>query len=206
MSKIYISPSTQEANAYSGGGNEEQVMRDLCTRVCGLLVKAGHSVKMGGSISPTLNANAANTWDAAWYIAVHSNAGGGHGTEGFFYTGSVKGKNLCQHVYERVAKASNEADRGIKSNTTFIELRVPKAPATLIEIAFHDNLKEATEIKKSLDEFARAIAVGICEVAGGVVPPPVPVIPPPPTPTPTPTPTTWKISSQDADTIVLRKG
>lgn len=178
--KIYISPSTQEHNAYAGGGNEEQYMRALATNVCTLLVQAGHQVKMGGTVSATSNANDANAWGAEAYYALHTNAGGGHGTEVWHYTGSVKGKAMAEKLYARVAPATAFPDRGIKSNTTFAELRIPRAPAALVEMAFHDNLPEAAEIKEHVNtDWPWVIAQGILDYAGGAFPAPTP---PPVTP------------------------
>lgn len=200
--KVYVSPSTQEGNAYAGGGNEEDYMRRICARACQYLVAAGHQAKMGGTVSPGANAEQSNAWGAQWYVAVHSNAGGGHGTEAWHYTGSALGKKLAEAVYRRVAAASNEADRGVKSNTTFIELRKPKAPACLVEVAFHDCPKEAAEIRAGVEEFGRAVAQGVLDVVGGAIPSTGGgTTPPPPKPT-----AGWRISSQGPDIIVLRKG
>lgn len=187
MARIFISPSTQEHNAYAGGGNEEQYMRVIAWKVTELLAAAGHTVKLGGEVSAGTNAGDANTWGAEWYVACHSNAGGGHGTECWFYPGSTRGAALANSIYDHVAPASNEPDRGVKSSAKYIELYKPNAPACIVEVAFHDCLAEANEIRNEPDKFAVAIAKGVCGVAGGSIPvTPPPVVVPPPVVTPPP--------------------
>jgi N-acetylmuramoyl-L-alanine amidase len=178
--KLYVSPSTQEHNAYAGGGNEEQWMRELSTRICAHLIAAGHSVKMGGTVSAGTNAADGNAWGAERYIAVHSNAGGGRGTEVWAYKAGGTGAALAAAIYNRLAPATSSPDRGVKFSTGYIELSRTKAPACIIECAFHDNLAEANEIKSSLDEWSLAIAQGILDHVGGSIPVPPPVTPPPP--------------------------
>jgi len=172
--KLYVSPSTQEHNAYAGGGNEEQWMRKLSTRICAHLIAAGHSVKMGGTVSAGTNAADGNAWGAERYIAVHSNAGGGRGTEVWAYKAGGTGAALAAAIYNRLAPATSSPDRGVKFSTGYIELSRTKAPACIIECAFHDNLAEANEIKSSLDEWSLAIAQGILDHVGGAIKPTVP--------------------------------
>lgn len=169
MAKVYLSPSTQDWNDYAGGSNEEVQMRAVAALAAPLIAAAGHTVKVGGIVSAKANALDGNAWGADWYVAIHSNAGGGHGTEGWHYPGSTKGALLAQNVYERVAKVSSLPDRGVKESSGYIELNTPHAPATIIETAFHDNLTEANEIKAKHKEFATAIAQGVLATIGGPV-------------------------------------
>ena len=178
MAKVFISPSTQDWNQYAGGGtgvadSEETWMRKVASVAAEVVRANGHTVAIGGKVSAADNASNANAWGAQWYIAVHSNAGGGRGTEAWYYTGSEKGKRIAQAVYNRVAPVSNQPDRGVKSSTGYIELRKPKAPATIVEVAFHDNVTEAAEIRSDYAEFGRAVADGILDVVGRNAPAPI---------------------------------
>ena len=175
MAKVYLSPSTQDWNLYAGGlGNEEQWMRDIAIHAAAILREAGHTVKVGGLISAGLNATDANNWGAQYYVAIHTNAGGGVGTEAWYYTGSTLGRKLATSVYNRVAKVSSCADRGVKSSTSYIELNRPKAPSTIIELDFHDRLANAKEIIARHEQYAYAIAAGVTDLIGGTMPDPVP--------------------------------
>lgn len=167
MAKVYLSPSTQDWNEYAGGSNEEVEMREVVSIAADLLRAAGHDVRVGGVVSARANALDGNAWGADWYVAVHSNAGGGHGTEAWHYPGSAKGALLAQNVYDKVAAVSSFPDRGVKESSGYIELNTPHAPATIIETAFHDNLTEANEIKTKHRQFAEAIAAGVIKTVGG---------------------------------------
>lgn len=190
---VYGSPSTQDWNRYYGGlGNEEHHLRMIMTPAAALVRAAGHDVKLGGTISARTNADDANAWfrslakaagakdTVAWiranclYVAGHSNAGGGEGTEGWFFTGSAAGEKLAAAIYERVRLVSASPDRGLKHSTGYIELKRPIAPATIIEIAFHDDPEDALEIVAEHDQYAAAIAQGVLDVAGGAIAAPKP--------------------------------
>lgn len=176
--KIYVSPSTQDWNQYAGGGtgvtdSEEHWCRKAAAVVVADLILAGHTVKMGGVLSATANADDANRWGAELYVAFHTNAGGGMGTEVWYYTGSTKGAALAKAVYNALAPVTNNPDRGVKASTGYIELRRPKAPAIIVEAIFHDRLDEAQEMREDYAEFGHAVARGVVAVAGGkpVTPP-----------------------------------
>ena len=217
MPKPFISQSTQDANQYAGGGtgigdSEEYWMSGLAWRITELLASWGMTPRLGSTVSVGDNVARSNAWGADSHWEIHSNAGGGHGTEVWYYkspTGveSTKGKKMAQAVYPLIAAASNQPDRGIKASSSYYALRATKAPAVIIEVAFHDNVTEAEEIRTSLDEYALAIAKGIAAYYGVSVPAPAPTPVPQPTPAPeTPDPQrVWRITEQSADRIVMVK-
>jgi N-acetylmuramoyl-L-alanine amidase len=182
--KIFLSPSTQEHNAYKGGSNEEIEMNHLVSLIKPYLLAAGHTVSVGGTVSAGTNVAIGNKFMGknGLYVAVHSNAGGGRGTEVWYHTGSVKGKALATAIYNHLAPVTASPDRGVKMSDKYIELH-PLAPAVIIECAFHDYAPDSEEIKAKHAEYALAIATGILEVAGGSV-----ICNPPTTPPTTPKP------------------
>lgn len=185
MARIYLSPSTQDGNQYAGGGSgitdsEEYWCRKVCDVADDILRAAGHTVYVGGTISVGSNVADSNRRGVDAHVDVHTNAGGGSGTEAWYYTGSTKGKKLAEAVYKRVAAESNEPDRGVKHNTTFYATRATKAPATIIEMLFHDDPKEAEEMRRDYQKFGRALAQGLIDLYGGTVPKPKPPTTAPP--------------------------
>lgn len=213
MPKDYISPSTQDWNQYAGGGtgvtdSEEYWMRVVAWKVTEHLAAAGIQVKLGGTVSWQANAAESNAWGANIHVEVHTNAGGGHGTEVWHRTGSVEGERLAKSVYPFIAAASDQPDRGVKASLSYGALNQTKAPAIIIECAFHDNEAEAQEIRASVDEYALAIARGIAKYHGITLPvdvaPPV-VTPPPVVQPPVEPPKMWKVSEQSDVRIVLVK-
>ena len=177
MSKIYLSPSTQEGNQYAGGttgytDSEEYWMRKVAFPVADLLRSAGHSVKVGGTYSLNQNCDEANVWMGAngHYYALHTNAGGGHGTETWYFTGSVDGAKMAKALHLRVSTESNQPDRGVKDSTYYGELRLPKSPSVICELLFHDNPTEAQEMRDDWTKFVMAITLGILDHVGGSIP------------------------------------
>jgi|PlaIllAssembly_1097288.scaffolds.fasta_scaffold06070_4 N-acetylmuramoyl-L-alanine amidase len=213
MTKIYLSPSTQDANQYAGGGtgiadSEETWMRKVAVRAQAILLTASPrpDVRVGGNISVGANVTDSNNWGANWHLEIHTNAGGGHGTEYWYYTGSASGLKMANAIYPPCAAASNMPDRGIKTSTGYYALSRTKAPAGIVELLFHDNTTEAQEMRVSVEEFAQAIAKGFAKLLGLTFPIPKPPVPTTPPPVPTVPPTAvWKVASQTATTINLVK-
>ena len=153
---------------------------------------AGHECIVLNTGSYTGNVAAANRlWDSGRkhsYWSIHSNAGGGHGTETFYYPGSAPGLRMAQLLQSHIGAVSNYPDRGIKTTTALYEIRGTKAPAALTEMLFHDNVIEAQEMRTDWPQFGKAVGESIIEFLGGAV-----VKPPTPTPTPVPKPNYGKI-------------
>jgi len=116
------------------------------------------------------------------YIAHHTNAGGGTGTETFRDTAmdypahEAASYNLALAVHNNTIDAIREmydggwANRGVKDAAGgFGEIRIPNRPACLIELAFHD--KCAVDAAYLTDDFFRSVAEwglykGVCEYFG----------------------------------------
>jgi N-acetylmuramoyl-L-alanine amidase len=115
--------------------------------------------------------------DNAVYVALHTNAGGGTGTETYRYNGAGSSQptitagstQLRDSIHKQVIAdlragwRSTWTDRGVKT-ANFGELReLLTIPGTLVELAFHDLAADATDMKAP--EFrriaARAIYKGI---------------------------------------------
>jgi N-acetylmuramoyl-L-alanine amidase len=199
MTKIFLSPSTQEHNAYKGGGNEETEMRLVVNAAVPYLKKAGYEVKVGGTASASANVTEGNAWNPDIYIAVHSNAGGGDGTVTFYHSDSPKGKDLAGHLQAVMAPLSPGKDDGVKANDGLIEIHGPHAPAALIEVGFHDNAAESAWIKANETTIGKALAKGILAYYGKNLPSLTPAAPKPPAvpskPKPKPAGTVQKVTA-----------
>ncbi|HOX55287.1 MAG TPA: immunoglobulin domain-containing protein [Candidatus Paceibacterota bacterium] len=116
------------------------------------------------------------------YIAHHTNAGGGTGTETFRDTAmeypahETASYNLALNVHNNTIDAIREmydgswANRGVKDAAGgFGEIRIPNRPACLIELAFHD--KCGGDASYLTDDFFRSVAEwglykGVCAYFG----------------------------------------
>jgi len=171
MNRIYISPSTQQNNAGVGPfTTEENEMNPIADILIPLLNKDGRfTVKRN---DPSMDdvysiAEDSNKFGAEIHIAIHSNAGGGVGTEVFAYGPKTNSERLAQSLYNQIAPLSPGADRGVKYNPKLIEVGSNvNATAALIEIAFHDNLADATWIAYNHAMIAQALYKGVCDFYG----------------------------------------
>ena len=170
MLKIYLSPSTQENNrGLSPFGTEEAGMNKIADHLVPLLVKDGRfEVKRNSiSMSPHQCAYDSNDFKADIHVAIHSNAGGGQGTEVYAYGPNTNSEKLSKALYNQIAPLSPGADRGIKYNNNFIEVGdTVKATSCLIELAFHDNKDDAAWLANNPPQIAQALYKGICDYFG----------------------------------------
>ena len=158
MIKIYLSPSTQPHNLYyDKKHNEEQVMNQVTDALVAALSNFEVEVIRGSKESTTYDRlRQANQRGVDYYLAIHSNAGGGRGCETFYQAGinatplvKARSKTYAEKINRDFAAItpSNTAtvDRGAKVRLQSDgrdwnhELRVCTAPTNLIELDFHDN-------------------------------------------------------------------
>ena len=52
------------------------------------------------------------------------------------------------------------------ASTTLAELRLVRAPSNLIELAYHDNIQDATWIISNIDLIARTLVLSLTEYFG----------------------------------------
>lgn len=162
--KVYLSPSVQHKNIGTGKyGSEAYRMNLLCDEIEPELLRHGFHIKRN---KPEMNLYEvvydSNSWRPDIHIALHSNAGGGRGTETWHYP-SKKGKELAKCIHKQAIQVIPFPDRGLKETTSFLELHDTIAPACLIEVIFHDNEEEAKWLMNNTKTVAEAIAKGVCD-------------------------------------------
>ena len=170
MPRVYISPSTQEHNAGVGPYTTEEVeMNKIADLLMPLLDKDGrYEFKRNlPSMNPYQCAKDSNDFGTDIHVVIHSNAGGGEGTEVWAYGSGTNSERLSKCLYKHVAPLSPGKDRGVKFNSAFVEIgnRV-NASSSLIEVGFHDNQADATWIANNYRAIARALYKGICDYYG----------------------------------------
>lgn len=174
MPRVFLSPSTQEENDYVSGGTEEQYMNLLCDQVIPYLDSSGIRWTRNDPNRTAAGAIAqANAGYYDLYVALHSNGA----PEGKY--GSVRGSDVYYYPYGQNSKRA--ADIFVKNlklvyplpekvravpTTSLGEVTRSKAPAVLLEIAYHDNLQDAAWIKGNLPAIAWAVAKSITQYFG----------------------------------------
>lgn len=167
--KVYLSPSDQWSNtvadkAHSEAHHCKQIAQatQKYLKLNGFTVKIGDNSKEG---SYTKRATDSNKWGSDVHICIHTNAGGGKGTEVLCYPSS-KNNKYVKAVYNRVAKLTPTADRGIRVNARLYEINHTEAVCVYIEVEFHDNNVTESWIDSHIDAIGKAIAQGVCDAEG----------------------------------------
>ncbi len=174
MPSVFISPSTQEFNPYVDGGNEEYYMNLIADELIPYLEASGITVGRNNpneSLSAAIAKSNAGNYDL--HLALHSNAapeslsGRLKGADVYYFPTSSRGARAAQQIaanYKNIYPDPNDV-RTIPSSS-LAELRRTKAPAVLIETAYHDNPEDAQWIRENIDEIARNLALSVTEFLG----------------------------------------
>lgn len=132
--KVYLNPSDQTENSVSGGGNEAQYALINANIAKDILTAAGFTPKVDQDF---YNAPSnANSWGADIFVSIHTNAGGGHGTETLYK--STGGQNLAGKIQNGLLSKLPYQDRGLKYRDDLHVLNATDMYACLLEAVFHD--------------------------------------------------------------------
>ncbi len=168
--RIYLSPSTQENNVgVDDYGTEEYRMNLIADNLEKLLEDSGKYIVYRNNEKMDISEIVAesNKLNPDIHVAIHSNAGNtvATGPEVFIAKEDGKSEILADALYDNIMKIyyDQSKGRGVKIDNELRELRETNAPSSLIEIAFHDNIKDADWIVSNTDEIALALKKGIDE-------------------------------------------
>lgn len=181
MPTVYLSPSTQQYNMFvTGAGSEEYFMNLITDAMIPYLEQYGINYYRN---TPEMTAGSSlrdsNARGVDFHVAIHSNASGpgqegrNRGTIIFYYPGSAEGQrmaNLMVQNFQEIYPLPNQVRA--TATTSLGEVSQTNAPAVLIEVAFHDNVADATWIQNNIDQIARALADSINEYFAGQQPQP----------------------------------
>lgn len=183
MPELFLSPSTQEYNLYyDGSGSEEYYMNLIANAMEPYLVASGISFTRNDP-SATVGASVrqSNAGNYGLHLALHSNASGSanygrqQGTDVYYYVTSVPGRAAAE-LFANNLKAIYPDPSKVRAlpTTSLYELRYTRAPAILVEVAYHDNAADAEWIKANIQPIARNLSLSVAEYFG------VPLIDPEP--------------------------
>jgi N-acetylmuramoyl-L-alanine amidase len=158
---VYLSASSQENNLGIDGVSEEARMNVLVRDVGNILTSRGVTVyynEPAWSLSKIVNDSNAKKPDL--HIAVHTNAGGGTGTETWCY--GISGTNSAafgSKLQAALVGTLELRDRGIKDSSVpgfrWAEVVNTNATSVLTELFFHDN---AEDIERYNQRYQRVVA------------------------------------------------
>ena len=162
--KLYINPSVQYKNLYANDlGNEGEHMREISIILTDMLVDYTNLKVYANNSYPGLSLSdsikESNSYDVDYHIALHSNAGGGKGSEGWHSNSS---KKLTNSILTKLDEILPYKTRGLKDGSkSLYEIKNTKSCATLIEVLFHDDYDQAKFIILNYYSIAKAIFEGI---------------------------------------------
>lgn len=173
MPTIYLSPSTQEFNPYSGGGNEEFYMNLIADAMEPYLTASGiQFVRNTPQMTAASSIAASNSGNYDLHFALHSNAtGSGDGTargsEVYYFPTSAQGKRFADIVAQNLSLIYPLPNRVKTIPTTSLgEVARTRAPGVLVEIAYHDNPLDAQWIRDNIDAIAANLVLSLTEYFG----------------------------------------
>ncbi|MDO4545983.1 MAG: N-acetylmuramoyl-L-alanine amidase [Bacillota bacterium] len=175
MPSLFLSPSVQEFNPYINGlGSEEYYMNLVADAMEPYLLASGISFTRNNpndTLSQAIALSNAGNYD--FHLALHSNAspenlaGQLQGPDIYYYATSADGKRAAD-IFEENLKVIYPNPNIVRTvpNTTLAELRLTRAPANLIELAYHDNYNDAMWIINNIQTIARTLVLGLTEYFG----------------------------------------
>lgn len=173
MPVIYLSPSNQIENNYSDGGTTEaEAMRAVSKAAAEYLKNNNievHIAEPKTSLKEKVKFSNENNLTA--HIAIHSNTGNGIKNMGgttCYYNSEVEGsKELSDFIYSKVSTLTPTDDHGMsdatKGATYQYEIAQSTTPSCMIEVEYHDSIKNARWIIENTDEIGKSIAEGIMQ-------------------------------------------
>ena len=108
--------------------------------------------------------NAANAWGADYFISLHANASEittATGSEGYVYSLSSRAYPFAQSILKGLYNKTGTVSRGVFARPTLYVLRKTAMPATLIEMGFITNAKEAQAMNNDPVSYAQGMYDGI---------------------------------------------
>ena len=162
--KIFINPGHggNDCGAVGNGLKERDVALNIGRRVEDYLRAVGYDVKLFQYDGPSEICYQANVFKADLFVSIHCNAGGGTGTEAFYFCGSNAGKKLAEAIQRQIIASIGTFNRRVEEKGFFV-LCNTNMPAVLVETAFIDNAADARLLVEHEDDFARAIARGVTD-------------------------------------------
>ena len=172
MPTIYLSPSLQEFNPYSGGGNEEYYMNLVADAMEPYLRASGIDFSRNDPDMTLSQAIAdSNKGDYDLHLAIHSNAsppataGQNTGAAIYYYQTSTNGQRFANIIKENYQNVYPNKVQTIPT-TSLAEVRRTKAPSALVEVAYHDNPTDAMWIRDNINNIARSLSQSVAEYLG----------------------------------------
>lgn len=183
--KIYIdqghNPVNPNAGAEGNGLREQNIVYRIGQELAALLRQSGNyevrlsrptpETQLGTSNATSLRARVedANSWGADYFISLHNNASelsAATGSEAFVFALGGVADALATDILAGLARETGLANRGVFARPSLYVLKRTNMPATLVELGFITNARDARLMNESPELFARGVYEGIVSYTG----------------------------------------
>ena len=172
--KLWLSPSNQTRNIGFGEyRSEKERMNEVADVVEPILKKQGIKVyRNDPEKSIREYTDEANKLGVDLYFAIHSNAAGNgaaRGTEAWCHRKGGEGERFAKRILDNIMTIYPGPNRGVKEgynrfgDKPMHEPAAPKCASVLVEIAFHDNEKDAAWIMANIEPIGKVLARAVLE-------------------------------------------
>lgn len=173
MKKVYLDPGHggTDSGAIGNGIKEKDIVLAVAKKVESKLKKCNLDIRMARTTDDfkTLEYRStdANSWGADCFVSIHANSADATSAQGLeTYCYKFAYRPLADKVHEEIiASKTYTKNRGVKEGN-FHVVRETNMDACLVELAFISNSEDANLLKNKQEEFATAIAKGICKYLG----------------------------------------
>jgi N-acetylmuramoyl-L-alanine amidase len=169
MHTLYLSGSVQEHNQTVIGKSEEVIMQEFARNI-GLAIQRRtdqidiHLNRPEMTLAEVIADS--NNRHPDLHLALHSNAGGGNGTETWAWPPGTNSYAFATLLQGKVVAALGLPDRGVKDGRHLAEVGKTNSTAVLIEVFFHDNESDMARFRERYAEVRDAIAEAVIEWFG----------------------------------------
>lgn len=167
--KIYLSPSSQDANAYSYGDTfESEQCRRISAATAEALKRCGFEPKNANYGTMYSRVAESNEWGSDLHVPIHTNAFNEKvtGTRIMCYDMSGEGYKASKAVFDVLAPITPGISENITAQPGLYEIKKSKAPCVYVEVDFHDVPEIAQWIIENTVVIGEAICKGICNYYG----------------------------------------
>lgn len=174
MASVFLSPSTQEYNLTVTGNSEEYYANLISDAMIPYLDASGISYGRNDPDGTVLTSVAmSNAGNYNLHLAIHSNAAPEHlsgmlrGSDVYYYKDSTRAHDAAE-IFANNLKLIYPIPSEVTTiaNTSLAELRRTKAPAILLELAYHDNRDDALWLVNNIEAIARNLALSTADFLG----------------------------------------
>ena len=183
--KIYLdqghNPFNPNAGAEGNGLREQDIVFRIGVETAALLnsdpafearlSRPTATTQLGSSNASSLAARVqdANAWGADYFISLHTNAydqASATGSEAFVFSQPSTAASLAADILAALQEETGLFDRGVFTRPSLYVLRRTAMPATLLELGFITNPRDARLMNEQPELFARGIYEGIRNYTG----------------------------------------